>query len=103
MDYQFRFFFLFLKLILKSILKKLIFFILNHLFRNLQDICKILKLNSKLKKLKTQTQTQTFEYFWVQMSGHRKMQEMLTVCSNVNTDPIKYASAKLITVPTKKT
>ncbi len=59
--------------------------------------------NSNTQKLKTQAQTQTFEYFWVQMSGHRKMQEMLTVCSNVNTDPIKYASAKLITVPTKKT
>jgi len=45
------------------------FFILNHLFRNLQEIRKILKLKTQiLKKFKTQTQTWTFEYFWVHMS-----------------------------------
>jgi hypothetical protein len=44
------------------------FIILNYLFGNLQEICKILKLETQiLKKLKTQTQTLTFEYFWVHM------------------------------------
>jgi hypothetical protein len=41
---------------------KKIFFILNYLFRNLQEIRKILKLKLKtqiLRQLKTQTQTQT--------------------------------------------
>ncbi len=47
---------------------KFFFIILNYLFGNLQEICKILKLKTQiLKKLKTQTQTQTFEYFWVHM------------------------------------
>jgi hypothetical protein len=36
------------------------YFILNYLIRNLQEICKILKLKAQiLKKLETQTQTPT--------------------------------------------
>jgi len=48
------------------------FLILNLIFRNLQEICKTLKLKTQiLKKFKTQTQTETFEYFWVHMSASR--------------------------------
>jgi len=42
--------------------KIIIFLYFKYLFRNLQN-------TQILKKFKTQTQTKTFEYFWVQMSG----------------------------------
>jgi len=48
-------------------LKKLIFFYFKLSFSR---FAKYSKLKTQiLKKLKTQTQTQTFEYFWVLKSG----------------------------------